>query len=152
MIKIDVFIQDKNWKKYISNPGKYIKRKTKILNNLLQPIKNKKINFSILLAGNRQVRNLNKKFRKKNKTTDVLSFPFYNVKDLKKLKHKRVYLGDIILNFHKINKKNFKKDFDRLWVHGFLHLLGYKHFKDKDYYKMNKIEKIILKKIEDKKC
>ena len=76
MIKIDVFIQDKNWKKYISNPGKYIKRKTKIINNLLQPIKNKKINFSILLAGNRQVRNLNKKFRKKNKTTDVLSFPF----------------------------------------------------------------------------
>ena len=149
MIKIDVFIQDKNWKKYIPNPSKYVKSKIRIINNLLKFLKNKKINFSILLAGNSQIRNLNKKFRKKDKTTDVLSFPFYNIKDLKKIKQKRIYLGDIILNFHKINKKNFKKDFNRLWIHGFLHLLGYKHFKDKDYFKMNRLEKLILRKIEE---
>ena len=149
MIKIDVFIQDKNWKKYIPNPSKYVKSKIRIINNLLKFLKNKKINFSILLAGNSQIRNLNKKFRKKDKTTDVLSFPFYNIKDLKKIKQKRIYLGDIILNFHKINKKNFKKDFNRLWIHGFLHLLGYKHFKEKDYFKMNRLEKLILRKIEE---
>ena len=149
MIKIDVFIQNKNWKKYISNPNRYIKSKAKLINSSLRFIKDKKINFSILLAGSKEVRILNKKFRKKDKTTDVLSFPFHTTADIKKLKNRNLYLGDVILNFDKIDKKNFKKDFNRLWVHGFLHLLGYKHYKDKDYYKMNRIEKLILKKIID---
>jgi len=149
MIKIDVFIQNKNWKKYISNPSRYIKSKTKLINSSLKFIKNKKINFSILLAGSKEIRILNKKFSKKDKSTDVLSFPFYTTADMKKFKNENVYLGDIILNFYKIDKKNFKKDFNRLWVHGFLHLLGYKQYKNKDYYKMNRIEKLILKKIEN---
>ena len=149
MIKIDVFVQDKNWKKYISNPNRYLKNKIKLINSSFKFIQNKKINFSILLAGNKEVRALNKKFRNKDKITDVLSFPFYKKEDIKKLKKKNIYLGDIILNFYKINKKNFKRDFNRLWIHGFLHLLGYKHQKDVDYYKMNKIEKLILKKIEN---
>ena len=149
MIKIDVFIQNKNWKKYISNPIRYIKSKGKLINSSLKFFKNKKINFSILLAGSKEVRILNKKFRKKNKSTDVLSFPFYTTTDIRKLKNRNIYLGDVILNFYKIDKENFKKDFNRLWIHGFLHLLGYKHHRDKDYYKMNRIEKLILKKIED---
>tara|TARA_B100001029_G_C15024049_1_gene432441 strand:- start:137 stop:589 length:453 start_codon:yes stop_codon:yes gene_type:complete len=148
MIKVDVFVKDRNWKKYISNPSKYIKHKTKYLNSSLKIIKNKKINFSILLSGNREIKILNKKFRKKDKVTDVLSFPFYNLTDIKKLKKGTIYLGDVILNFYKIDKKNFKRDFNRLWVHGFVHLLGYRHHKDKDYFKMNRIEKLILNKIE----
>ena len=149
MIKIDVFIQNKNWKKYISNPSKYLGSKVRYINSSFSFFKNKKINFSILLAGNKEVRALNKKFRKKIKSSDVLSFPFYTATDIRKLKNRNVYLGDIILNFYKIDKKNFKKDFNRLWIHGFLHLLGYKHYKDKDYYKMDRIEKLILKKIEN---
>jgi len=149
MIKIDVFTQNKNWKRHISNPNRYIKNKANLINNSLKFFKNKNINLSILLAGSKEVRILNKKFRKKNKTTDVLSFPFYTTADIKKLKNRNLYLGDVILNFDKIDKKNFKKDFNRLWIHGFLHLLGYKHYKNKDYYKMNRIEKLILKKIID---
>jgi len=170
MIKIDVLIKEKKWKKYINNPQNYLKNKINKIKSLIPIIKNKKVVFSILLTGNNQIKNLNKKFRNKNKITDVLSFPFYkNVMDrdwttdvnfrhnrLKKnhpafngKESKDVYLGDIILNFYKINKKNFKKDFNRLWVHGFLHLLGYKHYKNKDYYKMNRIEKLVLKKIEN---
>ena len=83
MIKVDVFVKDRNWKKYISNPSKYIKHKTKYLNSSLKIIKNKKINFSILLSGNREIKILNKKFRKKDKVTDVLSFPFYNLTEKK---------------------------------------------------------------------
>ena len=147
MIKIDVFVKYKNWKKYISNPHKYIKNKIKYLNNSIKFIKNKKINFSILLAGNKEIKDLNRKFRGKNKATDVLSFPFYEAKDIKKLKNENIYLGDVIINFNKIEKSSFKNNFDKLWVHGFLHLLGYKHFKDKDYNKMNQIEKLILNKI-----
>ena len=149
MIKIDVFVKNRNWKRYLSNPSVYLKSKAKHLNNSIKFVKNKKINFSVLLAGNEEVKKLNKKFRKKNKTTDVLSFPFYNYSEIRKFKAKNIYLGDVILNFYKIDKKNFKDNFNKLWIHGLLHLLGYKHSKNKDYYKMNKLEKIILSKIKN---
>ena len=101
-----------------------------------------------MLSGESEIRKLNKKFRKKNKSTDVLSFPFYNKKDLKKnLKIKRevYHLGDIIVNLNKIknkkNKTNFIASLDKLWIHGLVHLMGYNHKKDKDFYQMTKIEK-----------
>ena len=61
-----------------------------------------------MLSGNKEIRHLNKKFRKKNKSTDVLSFPFYTKKELLKRfkKEKEVYLGDIIININKIKNKN----------------------------------------------
>ena len=87
MIKIDVFIQNKNWKQYISNPSRYIKSKAKLINSSLKFIKNKKINFSILLAGSKEVKILNKKFRKKNKEywRPIISFLYsYRYKKVKK--------------------------------------------------------------------
>ena len=150
MIKVDVFIKNKNWKKKISNPQKYLNRRVKYLRNPISFLKNKKLNFSIQLAGNKEIKLLNKKFRKKNKSTDVLSFPYNNLYTLRKLKKKDIYLGDIILNYYKIKKKNFKENFNKLWIHGFLHLVGHKHKKNNDYYKMNKFEKLIFSKIKKK--
>ena len=150
MIKVDVFIKNKNWKKKISNPQKYLNSRVKYLRNSISFLKNKKINFSIQLAGNKEIKLLNKKFRKKSKSTDVLSFPYNNLNALKKLKKKDIYLGDIILNYYKIKKKNFKENFNKLWIHGFLHLVGHKHKKNNDYYKMNKLEKLIFSKIQKK--
>ena len=101
----------------------------------------------MLLSGEKQIKNLNKKFRKKNKPTDVLSFPFYTKKELHKklINEKEIYLGDIIINFNEIkNKKkskNFKIEFNNLWIHGLVHLFGYDHKKEKDYLVMKKIEK-----------
>ena len=74
MIKINVLVENKSWKKYIKNPENYLKKKIKKLNNYI-PFKNKKIEFSLLLSGTKFITKLNLKFRKKNKTTDVLSFP-----------------------------------------------------------------------------
>ena len=150
MIKVDVFIKNKNWKKKISNPQKYLNSRVKYLRNSISFLKNKKISFSIQLAGNKEIKLLNKKFRKKSKSTDVLSFPYNNLNTLKKLKIKDIYLGDIILNYYKIKKKNFKENFNKLWIHGFLHLVGHKHKKNNDYYKMNKLEKLIFSKIQKK--
>ena len=150
MIKVDVFIKNKNWKKKISNPQKYLNSRVKYLRNSISFLKNKKINFSIQLAGNKEIKLLNKKFRKKSKSTDVLSFPYNNLNVLNKLKKKDIYLGDIILNYYKIKKKNFKENFNKLWIHGFLHLVGHKHKKNNDYYKMNKLEKLIFSKIQKK--
>jgi rRNA maturation RNase YbeY len=66
-------------------------------------------------------------------------------------KEKEIYLGDIIINLNKINcKKNinfFKSEFDKLWIHGLIHLFGHDHKKEKDFKKMNKIEKNYLEYI-----
>lgn len=150
MIKIDVFVKDKNWKNYISNPNKYFNKLAKKI-NLNFITKSKSINFSIRLTGNKEIRVLNEKFRKKNKATDVLSFPYYEAKETRtRLKlNKNTYLGDIIINLYKIDKRKnkFTKEFNKLWVHGLVHLLGHKHYKNEDFYKMIKIEKKIIKQL-----
>ena len=108
-----------------------------------------------LLSNNKEIKNLNNKFRKKNKTTDVLSFPFQSKQYLKRhLKGKKeIYLGDIIINLNKIkSKKNiseFKFEFDKLWVHGLIHLFGYDHKKKKDFLEMSLIEKKYMNLIND---
>lgn len=150
MIKINVFISDKTWKKNIRRPENYLKRKLAILKKNVF-FKKKKLEFSILLSKSSEVKKLNKKFRKKNKTTDVLSFPFYNSKELKKKikENRKVYIGDIIININKIkknlkDKKIFIKNFDKLWIHGLLHLFGYDHKKNKEFKKMSKTETKLL--------
>jgi len=88
------------------------------------------------------MKKLNFKFRKKNKTTDILSFP------LKYLKNKKLYIGDIAISYEIINQRsklsNFSVEFDKIWIHGFLHLIGYDHKKLKDFKKMQKKEQLIL--------
>ena len=79
MIKADVLITNKDWKKYIREPSVYINSKLKRINKKTNLFKINKFNFSLLLAGNTAVKKLNIKFRKKNKTTDILSFPFHEM-------------------------------------------------------------------------
>ena len=77
MIKADVLIANKNWKKYIRTPEAYINNQLKKLNKKTNLFKNNDLHFTLLLAGSIEVKKLNIKFRKKNKTTDILSFPFH---------------------------------------------------------------------------
>ena len=156
MIKINVITNNINWQKFIRNPNNYIDRKVRIINSKNKKILNNKVYCTLLLSGAKEIKNLNKKFRKKNKTTDVLSFPFYSKKELtNRLRNNiEVYLGDIIINLNKIKKykeKKFKKEFDKLWVHGLVHLLGHDHKKKKDYSKMHKIERKYIKIINGEK-
>ncbi len=95
---------------------------------------------------------MNKKFRNKNKATDVLSFPFEKKINIKK----NSYLGDIIISYEFINKPKkltnleFKKKVAKIFIHGFLHLLGYDHIKLNDFKKMIKKEEKIYKLINTK--
>ena len=147
MIRINVIINNNSWLNYIKKPNVYLNKKIKKLNFKKKKLKKNIFFCTILLSGNKQIKDLNKKFRKKNKTTDILSFPFQTKKILKKIlkKEKEIYLGDIIINLNKIqNKKNkffFKREFDKLWVHGLVHLFGYEHKKDKDFKIMKRVEK-----------
>ena len=94
------------------------------------------------------MKKLNKRFRNQNKSTDVLSFPYFSSNNLKLVKKKNIYIGDIAICYEIINtrskKNNFLLEFDKVWVHGLLHLVGYNHIKNKDYFTMNRIEKKIL--------
>ena len=76
MIKANVITKNTSWYKYIKNPNSYIDRKIKKLNNKNKKLK-KSVYFTLLLSGEKEIKNLNRKFRNKNKATDVLSFPFY---------------------------------------------------------------------------
>ena len=153
MIKINVVTNNFNWYRFIKIPDNYIERKIKKLNFKNKNYKKNIIFCTLLLSNTKAIKKLNSKFRKKNKSTDVLSFPFYNKKNLKKKikNEKEIYLGDIIINLNKIrskkNMKNFKLEFDKLWIHGLVHLFGYDHKKELDFKIMNKVETSYLKYI-----
>ena len=141
MTKVNVIIDFSKWNKKISEPKNYIKKKVrKIKRNKFLKGNNKE--FSLFLTSSKKMKNLNFKFKNKNKSTDVLSFP-NNDKFLN-----TGYLGDVAINFEIVDKRskntNFNYEFDRMWVHGYLHLLGFDHKKIKDFDKMSKIEKKIL--------
>ena len=151
MIKVNVEGNNKSWHKKIKNPKRHFSKKLKKISKILPFFKKKNIIFTIFLTNSLGIKKLNKKFRKQNKPTDVLSFPFFSQKKLKLNKEKNMYIGDIATCYEIINvrakKTNFFLEFDKAWVHGFLHLLGYNHIKNKDYFKMNRIEKRILNSI-----
>jgi len=148
MIKVNVEVNSKSWHKKIKNPKKYFSKKLKKISKIVKFFKGKNITFTILLTSSLNMKRLNKKFRNQNKSTDVLSFPFLSSNNLKFIKQKKLYIGDMATSYEIINsrtkKNNFLLEFDKAWVHGFLHLAGYNHVKNKDYFKMNKIEKRIL--------
>ena len=151
MIKVNVEINNKSWHKKIKNPKKYFRKKLKKISKITKFSKGKSITFTILLTSSLNMKKLNKKFRNRNKPTDVLSFPSLRLNDLKLIKKKSIYIGDLAISYEIINsrsgKNNFPLEFDKVWIHGFLHLIGYNHIKDKDYFKMNKIEKKIINSI-----
>ena len=146
MIKVNVILNNISWKKYLKNPNSFIDKKIDLLNKKNKLYKRNTLICSLLLSGSKEIKKLNKKFRKKNKSTDVLSFPFYEKKQLntKIRKEKEVYLGDIIINLSQVRNKNnkvkFKKELIKLWIHGLLHLLGYDHKSDTKYLQMQKLE------------
>ena len=148
---VNVEVNSKSWHKKIKNPKKYFSKKLKKISKIVKFFKGKNITFTILLTSSLNMKRLNKKFRNQNKSTDVLSFPFLSSNNLKFIKQKKLYIGDMATSYEIINsrtkKNNFLLEFDKAWVHGLLHLIGYNHIKNQDYSKMNKIEKRILNSI-----
>ena len=148
MLKVNVELNNRHWNTKIKDPKKYFIKKLKKIPKIIKFFKGKNITFTILLTNSLNMKKLNRKFLNKNKPTDVLSFPFYSNKNLKLKKEKKIYIGDIALSYEIIKnrskKNNFLVEFDKTWVHGLLHLLGYNHIKDREHFKMNKLEKRIL--------
>jgi len=113
----------------------------KIIKTTMNILKiNKNIGIGLVFVNKNFIQQLNKKYRKKNKPTDVLSFGSINEN-----------IGDIIIcpEFANEEKKLFKLSFRlmivKLFIHGFLHFLGYNHNKRVEKRKMADLEDKIIK-------
>ncbi len=138
-------------KKTPTNKEQLKKDALRILEHLDYP----DFDLGLMLADNATIHEYNKKYRDKDKPTDILSFPFHD-----KLKagerivaqtDEQKNLGDIIISPEYVQEDlpNWGQSFDErmrtLLVHGICHLLGYDHIKDEDYEIMQKKEEELLK-------
>ena len=148
MININVFSEEKAWSRKIKKKEIFFNKICKAFPKKYK-FSNKKVSLTLLLSNNKNIKKLNKNFRNKNKSTDILSFPFNNNYKISK----QTYIGDIIISYNYIDKpksketKSFKKRLIKIFIHGFLHLLGFSHSKNKDFIKMLKEEDQIYKSV-----
>lgn len=132
----------------------FLKKNAKIV---LDEERKKEADLSIAFVGQGRMREINKKYRGKNRVTDVLSFPESKVL-LQKFKvgpsQKVQGLGEIIICLREVKKNakkfnsSFEKELNRVLIHGILHLLGYDHEKGEEKAKeMEEKERYYLSKI-----
>ena len=151
MINVEVISESVLWSNKIKKKNVFFNSLVRFFPKKYRFIK-KKVSLTILLSNNRNIKKLNKKFRNKNKPTDILSFPTEEKLNIKK----SPYLGDIIISFEFMNKPKtlstleFNSKVTKIFIHGFLHLLGYDHIELKDFKKMLTEEEKIYKTIETK--
>jgi probable rRNA maturation factor len=148
MISIDVVSENIVWNKKIKKADVFFNSLVKFFPKKYRFIK-KKASLTILLSNNKNIKKLNRKFRNKNKATDILSFPSEKKINIKK----NPYIGDIVISYEFMNKPKllstleFKNKVAKVFIHGFLHLLGYDHIKLKDFRVMLIEEKKIYQTI-----
>ena len=151
MINIEIVSDNKLWNKKLKKASIFFNKLVKYFPKKYQ-FKGKKVSLTLLLSNNKNIKKLNKKFRKKNKPTNILSFPSENKFNL----NKNLYLGDMTISYEFINipsfvtNLEFKEKVVKIFIHGFLHLLNYDHIKLKDYKKMVKEELKIYKFVNKK--
>ena len=103
--------------------------------------------ISVFLTSDENIKDLNLKYRNKNKATNVLAFP------IQESIEEQNYIGDLAISLEKIifesNKYKIKKNkyLSKITIHGILHLLGYDHINDDDYEVMNEIEDRLINEL-----
>jgi len=129
----------------------------KIAERIIREEIKKEVDLSIALLGSGRMQEINKRYRGKNKVTDVLSFAEvkvqkekFKVGPLKKIQG----LGEIVICLREVKKNakrygsNFGKELNRVLIHGLLHLLGYDHEKnEKEAEEIRKKEDYYLNQI-----
>lgn len=101
--------------------------------------------LSILLTDDAEQHDLNRQWRGKDSSTNVLSFP-----QIEPFGPVTGILGDITMARETLEReavdlgKSFEDHFTHLMVHGFLHILGYDHLTDEEAAEMEGLETRIL--------
>jgi probable rRNA maturation factor len=94
--------------------------------------------LTLVLVSDRQIKELNRKWRHKNYATDVLSFPLVVGDDrtiglMDEDESEPIELGEIVISLEKALEQaaeyghSFERELAFLFVHGFLHILGFDH-------------------------
>ncbi|MCL4134926.1 UNVERIFIED_CONTAM: hypothetical protein GTU68_034018 [Idotea baltica] len=149
-------IEDSRWEE---SDESYRKLCVKVFDEAVKEIDCKGIKefeFSLKLTDDEELQELNASFRGKDKTTNVLSFPSQvlhegNMNDFKNAKE--LYLGDMAISYDRVEEEankygiSFENHFIHLVLHSILHLFGFDHIDDEDAYKMEELEKKILKRM-----
>jgi probable rRNA maturation factor len=119
----------------------------RIAASILTVLEQSRAELSLALVGDREMRPLNAKYRKKNKTTDVLSFPADAA-----MRSEAGLLGDVIISIEQAKrqarerKTSLKIELVTLLIHGILHLLGYDHERSQRQAKiMARLEQKLLR-------
>ena len=146
-ITFDFFCKSKKWNRRLTFIKKIFH---KSMNEMVIYFdKNYFYNFNIILSNNNELANLNKKYKKKNFATDVLTFVNkIEHNKLGKIKYCDIFFSiDIIEKY--INNKNidFYDHFNHLAIHSLLHANGYQHSNNNDFKKMKNIEIKIMNKL-----
>ena len=117
-----------------------------------------KLIITITFTTPEDISKINKKYRKIDKATDVLSFPMFEKNELdEKIKNKDFLhedvLGDIIISIEKVKEQaeeyghSFERELSYMLVHGFYHLMGYDHMVEDEKIQMRQKEENVLKKL-----
>ena len=117
-----------------------------------------KLIMTITFTTPEEIRKINKKYRKIDKATDVLSFPMFEKDELdEKIKNGDFpyedVLGDVIISIEKVREQaeeyghSFERELSYMLVHGFYHLMGYDHIEEEDKKIMRTKEEKILNEL-----
>lgn len=123
-----------------------------VLKTVKGPAFEKRSELSIVLTGDSEIRRLNRLYRKKNKTTDVLSFPLLEGKKMKTSLKGPVALGDVVISVPQTKRqavqrgRKLRQELALLLTHGILHLLGYDHVTRPQEKKMFILQDRLLRK------
>jgi probable rRNA maturation factor len=121
----------------------------------VEKLLDKDLYVNVVLTTPEKIQKLNKEFRKKDKSTDVLSFPMFEKGKVKRYKSSGFPepLGDIVINVEqvKIQAKEYENTFERefcyMLVHSFYHLMGEDHMIEEEKEHMRKKEENVLGKL-----
>lgn len=121
----------------------------KKLRKLLQSIGHPDAEVSVLFTGDRAMRSLNRRYRGRDRTTDVLSFA---MREGMFPRVQPTVLGDIVISLPAASRQAAEaghpliREVERLLVHGLLHLIGYDHERGpREALRMERKEQKLLK-------
>ena len=131
MIEIYDLTRNKELDSYFKDIKKYYKKTLEVLKI------EDDLDLSLIVVGKTKIRNINRDYRNKDAVTDVISFANIDSDDYDYLCDD-VNLGDIFINVDRVKSQakkyghSIKREFVFLFIHGFLHLLGYDHIEKED--------------------
>ena len=147
ILKFDIKVQNKDlWRE----TGFYFNQKVlDFFSSVISSTIKKNTLVSVLLTDDYNMKKINNKWRKRDKPTNVLSFPV----NMDFIENEYCFIGDVALSYETIEKESdermisFQSHFIHLLLHGLLHLLGYSHESEKETKDMKKLEIKLLSSI-----